>query len=170
MSENEDIDPMCSQCQSRCCRYFCFEIDKPDSFEEFENLRWFILHEGISIHVDEGDWFISIDNKCKWLAENGRCNNYENRPSICRKYTTENCDATGGDYEYDELFETAEQIAEYARKKLGHKKYEKALAKLRGKASPESLTEEHHPPTPKKKDTGKSKAKGKDKAKDKAKG
>jgi len=166
MSEDEAIDPMCSQCQSKCCRYFCFEIDKPDSFEEFENLRWFILHEGITIHVDEGDWFMSVNNKCKWLADDGRCINYENRPMICRGYTTENCDATGGDYEYDELFETADQIAEYARKKLGRKKYEKALAKLRGESSTKTSTKEHRPPKPKKKDTGKikDKPKGKDKA------
>ena len=129
---SEEIDLMCRQCQSKCCRYFCFEIDEPEDFEEFENLRWFVLHEGISVHVDEGKWFISIDNKCRNLAEDGRCTDYENRPLICRKYTTDGCDATGGDYEYDELFTTAEQVAKYARKKLGKKKYDKQWARMCG--------------------------------------
>lgn len=159
MSEN--IDPMCRQCQAKCCRYFCFQIDEPDSFEEFENLRWFMLHEGISIHIDEGNWFISIDNKCKYLADDGRCLNYDSRPAICRKYTTDGCDATGGDYEYDEQFETAEQVAAYARKKLGRKKYDKAWAKLCAASSAEPSTKEERHDKPKKKDKGKAKDKSK---------
>jgi len=166
---SEDIDPMCRRCQSKCCRYFCFEIDKPDSFEEFENLRWFILHEGVSIHVDKGDWFISINNKCKWLADDGRCINYDNRPMICREYTTDACDATGGDYQYDELFEAAEQIAAYARKKLGRKKYDKAWAKLCAAPSAKPSTKQGRDAKPKKKNAGKIKDKGKGKGKGKGK-
>lgn len=169
---SQDIDPMCRQCQSKCCRYFCFQIDEPNSFEEFENLRWFLLHEGISIHIDEGNWFISISNKCKHLDDDGRCLSYDSRPVICRKYTTDGCDATGGDYEYDELFESAEQVAAYARQKLGHKKYDKAWAKVCAASSTEPSTKEDRDAKPKKKDEGKIKDKGKEKSKgkDKSKG
>ena len=131
-----DIDKTCLQCGAKCCRYFCFEIDQPDTFEEFENLRWFLLHEGITIHVDEGKWFISIDNPCKNLTPEGRCSDYANRPMICRAYSIEGCDATGGDYEYEELFTKPEQIAAYARKALGGRKYDKHWAKMCGLPKP----------------------------------
>lgn len=136
---SEDVDPLCRQCQAKCCRYFCFQIDTPESFEEFENLRWFLLHEGIGIHIDEGNWFISIDNKCRNLAADGRCVDYANRPVICRQYHTDGCDATSGDYEYDELFTSAEQIAAYARKKLGGAKYDKAWSKACKQADTKAL-------------------------------
>ncbi len=166
---NEKIDLLCRQCNSKCCRYFCFEIDEPDCFDEFDNLRWFLLHEGISVHIDEGSWFISIANKCKQLADDGRCLEYETRPAICRDYTTESCDETGGDYDYEELFETADQIAAYARKTLGRKKYDKAWAKMCAKPSDECSAEKDKPSKSKKKEKKKEKKK-KDKKKDKKKG
>jgi Fe-S-cluster containining protein len=167
---SKDIDPACRQCQSKCCRYFCFQIDEPDSFESFENLRWFLLHEGITIHIDEGNWFISVNNKCNYLGDDGQCLSYDTRPLICRKYTTDGCDATGDDYEYDELFESPEQVAAYARQTLGHKKYDKAWAKLCAASSAEPSAKEDCHAESKKKDAGKVKNKGKDKSKGKGKG
>lgn len=123
----------CSACNARCCRYFCFEIDEPETFEEFEDVRWYLLHENVTVHIDEGDWYISILNACKELGEDNRCGSYEDRPLICRSYSQDNCDATGGDYEYEQLFETPEQLEAYARETLGDKKYEKARDKARAK-------------------------------------
>lgn len=132
-----EIDKLCVSCGAKCCRYFCFEVDKPDTFEEFQNLRWFLLHEGITIHVDEGKWFISIDNKCKNLTDTGLCADYERRPMICRTYSADGCDAVEGDYEYEQLFTTEDEIIAYARKTLGEYKYDKQWAKLCGLPKPE---------------------------------
>ncbi len=115
----------CLKCGSRCCRYFCFEIDVPTDYEEFEDLRWYLCHEGVTIHVDEGDWYISIANSCKMLGEDGRCMIYENRPLICRKYSMSNCDFTEGGYDYEHEFKSPEELDAYARKELGEKEYEK---------------------------------------------
>ena len=127
------IHTMCGKCGGKCCQYFCFEIDTPDTFEEFENLRWFLLHEGITIHIDEGHWYISIANRCKSLADDGRCLTYEDRPLICRRYDMDNCDFASGDYEYEQLFETPEQIERHARKALGKKAWRKAENKAHAK-------------------------------------
>ena len=132
---SEDISEMCKQCGAKCCRYFCFQIDQPNGFEEFDDLRWFLMHEGISIHIDDGDWYISIPNPCKSLTEDGQCAAYENRPLICRKYSHGNCDFTGGDYGYTEEFRSAEDIEEYAMKTLGKKAYRKARDKAYAKAA-----------------------------------
>ena len=126
----------CQECGAKCCRYFCFEIDEPDTYEEFDDIRWFVLHKGISVHIDEdGDWYISIANRCKALGRDDRCKRYEDRPLICRKYTDENCDHTSGDYGYKELFNAPEDIDRYARNALGEKKFDKERKKVRTKGA-----------------------------------
>ena len=127
-----DVHSMCAECGGKCCRYFCFQIDAPDTFEEFDDIRWFLLHENISVHIEEGDWYISIANKCNALVPDGqstKCSIYEDRPVICRGYSRDNCDHTGGDYEYDEQFDTPEDLEKYAKKVLGKKAYKKAKEK-----------------------------------------
>ncbi len=119
----------CLKCGSKCCRYFCFEIEAPDDYEEYEDLRWYLCHEGVSIHIDEGDWYISIANKCKMLGEDGRCMIYENRPLICRKYSLNNCDFTDGGYDYEHEFRKPEDLDAHARRELGDKEYERQKKK-----------------------------------------
>ena len=123
----------CKECGAKCCKYFCFEIDEPDCFEEFDDIRWYLCHKGVSVHIDEGDWFISIANRCNMLETDNGCRMYEDRPIICRKYDPDNCDHTGGDYGYDEEFTRPEQIDAYARKTLGEAKYERDRARMRAK-------------------------------------
>lgn len=132
----------CDKCNALCCQYFCFEIDKPDEYDDFEDIRWYLCHTGVSVHVDEeGDWYIQIANKCDKLDENNRCVIYEDRPLICRSYSGDNCELTGSDYGYVDEFMTPEQLDDYARKTLGQEAYERAMIKLRAKAGGVSKTE-----------------------------
>jgi Fe-S-cluster containining protein len=128
------MNSQCEACQAKCCRYFCFQIDTPDSFEQYEHIRWFVLHEGVTVHVDKGDWYISIARPCREVSPEGRCQVYDQRPLICRKYSTGNCDYTSGDYEYEATFERPEDVEAYAMKAMGPEKFlkerDKALAKL----------------------------------------
>jgi len=128
------MNDQCDGCDARCCRYFCFEIDKPERYEDFDDIRWFLLHEGISIHIDEGDWYISIENRCKALGPDNRCKIYDDRPLICRKYSLRDCDRTIGDYGYEALFRTPEELEAYARQAMGERRYEMAKAEERAKA------------------------------------
>lgn len=129
------MDEQCGQCDSSCCRYYCFEIDKPDTYEEFEDVRWYLTHAKTSVHIDEdGDWCILIENPCTWLEQTPRglrCRNYEHRPLICRKFSPASCEFTRGGYDYEELFETPEQLEAYARRMLGEEAYEQAQAAAR---------------------------------------
>lgn len=124
----------CHKC-ARCCRYFCFEIDEPDTYDEFEDIRWYLCHEGVSVHIDEGDWFISIENRCKMLGQDDRCTIYAKRPLMCSTYDPDSCDYTDDDYGYDEEFLTPEEIERYARRKLGNAAYNRAKAKAWAKLS-----------------------------------
>jgi len=128
------MNDQCRECDAKCCRYFSFEIEKPRSYEDFEDIRWFLMHEGISVHVDEGDWYISIENACKALGPGNRCDAYEDRPLICRNYNVHDCDQTEGKYGYEALFRTPEELEEHARKALGERQYECAKAAARAKA------------------------------------
>lgn len=124
----------CDKCNALCCKYFCFEIDEPDDYDEFENVRWYLCHEGVSVHVDEdGDWYIQIANTCTKLTSDGRCAIYEDRPLICRSYSGANCEATGNDYGYREEFNSPEQLVDYARKVLGENKYNSQMVRERAK-------------------------------------
>ncbi len=119
----------CRECGGKCCAYFCFEIDEPTDYDDFDDVRWFLLHENVSVHVDQSDWYISIANRCKMLGENNECLAYEARPTLCRKYDPATCDHTSGDYDYEEDFRTAEEIEAYARKTLGAAKFDRARVK-----------------------------------------
>jgi len=122
----------CAKCGAKCCTYFCFEIDEPTDYDEFEDIRWFLLHHDVSVHVDDGDWFISIGNRCRMLGLDNECMAYETRPTICRTYNPAKCDHTDGDYGYDAEFTTAEELEAYARKTLGARKFDRARAKAWG--------------------------------------
>jgi len=126
-------DP-CDKCKALCCQYFCFEIDEPDDYDEFEDIRWYLCHEGVSIHVDDDDdWYIQIENKCKMLDENHRCTIYDNRPIICRNYDYATCETNGDDYGYVEEFTTPQQLDAYTRKTLGVRVYEREMVNKRAK-------------------------------------
>ncbi|MDY6914204.1 MAG: YkgJ family cysteine cluster protein [Planctomycetota bacterium] len=124
----------CRECGAKCCKYFCFEIDEPDTYEELEDVRWYLCHKGVTVHIDEDDdWYISIDNRCKMLAADNRCKIYDDRPLICRDYDLADCDHSGGDYDYKAFFKSPEELEAYARKLLGKKKFEAAKIKARAK-------------------------------------
>lgn len=134
------MSKLCKECGAKCCQYFCFEIDEPDDCEEFEDVRWYLAHENVSVHIDEdGDWYISLANRCRYLGPDGRCADYDNRPLICRTYDMDGCDHTGGDYAYQEEFTAPEQIEAYAKKTLGEKSFTNARDKQRAKLEKKHL-------------------------------
>jgi Fe-S-cluster containining protein len=128
----------CRKCDASCCRYFSFQIDRPDSYEEFENIRWYLMHKGVSVHVDfDGDWYIRLDNRCKMLVntpQGPRCREYASRPIVCRRFAPDTCDFAAGGFAYDELFTTPQQLEAYARRMLGEAEFDAACDAVRGKA------------------------------------
>jgi Fe-S-cluster containining protein len=101
-----------------CCRYFVLEIDKPESRRQFDDVRWYLVHEGTFVFIEKKKWYLGVYARCKHLMADNRCGIYEKRPQICRDYSTENCDYHGGDYGWEKLFSSAEQLEEYAKEKL----------------------------------------------------
>ncbi len=112
---------LCEHCAAACCRYLAIEIDKPTAARDHDDIRWYIMHEDISVFVEEGDWYIQIQTKCKKLGADNLCTIYTTRPDICRDYEAGDCDYNETPYGYDHLFTHAKQIEEYYEKKTGKK-------------------------------------------------
>jgi Fe-S-cluster containining protein len=122
--KREDLKPgevLCEYCTAKCCRYFALPIDTPDTREEFDYLRWYMIHGRVSLFVDEGTWYLMVHADCRHLLPDNRCGIYETRPQICRDYTTENCEYDD-DATYDQFFETPEQLEEFAEAFLPQKR------------------------------------------------
>ena len=112
---------LCEHCTAACCRYLALPLDSPRSTRDYDDMRWYLMHEGISIFVEEGDWYVQLQAKCKNLAADNRCGVYETRPAICREYEAKDCDYSGKPYGYDQLFTHPSQLEAYYEQRRGKK-------------------------------------------------
>ena len=116
----------CEKCRGLCCRYFALPIETPETREDYDDIRWYLSHEDISIFVEDGDWYLSVSRKCRHLSEkNHTCLIYDRRPKICRKYRHANCDAVLGEYDYELHFTSDREMDEYIRIKFDNNVTEK---------------------------------------------
>jgi Fe-S-cluster containining protein len=104
---------LCDHCTAKCCKYFALPIDKPKDRQDYEFIRWYLMHDRASVFVEDRTWYLLIHTTCKHLQSDHRCGIYHERPQICRDYSTDNCEYDDT-WTYDQYFETSEQIAEYA--------------------------------------------------------
>jgi Fe-S-cluster containining protein len=137
---------LCDRCAALCCRYFALPIDNPDCRRDFDNIRWYLVHENVVVFVEKKQWYIGIMNRCKHLQSDNRCEIYETRPQLCRSYSTDNCDYHGGDYNYEHLFTSADDLWTFAldflakqrqtKQKRKSRRRTRALVKLNGSSLP----------------------------------
>lgn len=131
----EELRPgevLCDYCTAKCCRYFALVIDTPKTRQDFEFIRWYLLHELATVFTEDDRWYLLMHTPCSQLRPDNRCGIYEERPDICREYSTDNCEYDDN-YLYDRYFETPEQVAEYSEAVLTRGK---ANSSLRGPRPP----------------------------------
>lgn len=104
---------VCDHCVGKCCRYFCLEIDTPTTWDDYDSIRWYLAHGQTLVYVDDAKWHLVVFTKCQYLRADNRCGIYHNRPRICRDYSEAECEYEV-DWQFDKVFETPEQIWEYA--------------------------------------------------------
>lgn len=110
----------CAQCGALCCRYMAIEVDPPETAEDDDDVRWYLLHRNVRVLIDrEGDWLVAFDTPCAKLGPDGRCQDYENRPLLCRSYPhgNEPCEFEGG--MFVEEFTTVEEFAAWRQRNGG---------------------------------------------------
>jgi Fe-S-cluster containining protein len=119
----------CGKCTGLCCRYFALPIDKPKTREDFDDIRWYLCHERVSIFVEDGMWYISMKNECRHLTDTHQCAIYARRPVVCRGYKKEDCDYVEGEYCYDLHFTNDKEMDEYINIKFDNNVTEKQRLK-----------------------------------------
>ncbi|MCF7958763.1 MAG: YkgJ family cysteine cluster protein [Phycisphaerae bacterium] len=115
-------ESLCMKCAGLCCKYLALPIETPENKGDFDDIRWYLAHEGISVFVEKEDWYINVATRCKYLDKNNMCDIYETRPKICRAYKEDNCDFHSGDYGYDLHFTSLEDLDDYIQKEWKKKK------------------------------------------------
>ena len=132
MGKNKKV--LCDKCTGLCCRYFALPIETPEDREDYDDIRWYLCHEDVTVFVEDGDWYININNKCRYLSDKDyKCEHYGKRPKICRDYSTKDCDIIEGEYDYELHFVNDRQMAEYIKIKFGNNKTEKARTRKSAK-------------------------------------
>jgi Fe-S-cluster containining protein len=112
---------LCEHCTAVCCTYIALPLETPETRGDFDDIRWFLLHEDISVFVEDGEWYIAMNTRCRHVLSDQRCAIYARRPRVCRKYSTDDCDYHSGDYGWEQHFTSPEQLEAYARRRLGGK-------------------------------------------------
>ncbi|MFQ5415042.1 MAG: YkgJ family cysteine cluster protein [Phycisphaerae bacterium] len=110
---------LCEHCAAACCRYLALPIDKPTSRRDYDDIRWYLMHHGVSLFVEDGDWYIQFQTTCKNLGPDNLCGIYASRPEICSEYEPGQCDYSGSDYGYDLHFTHHRQIEDYYHARTG---------------------------------------------------
>jgi uncharacterized protein len=103
---------LCEYCTAKCCRYFALPIDTPETFKDYEYVRWYLLHDRATVFKGDDDWYLLVHTVCEHLEPDNRCGIYETRPPICREYSIKNCEYED-DWTYEFYLETAQQVEEY---------------------------------------------------------
>lgn len=122
---------LCEHCTAVCCRYIALPLDNPESAADYEDIRWFLLHAGVSVFVEDGDWYIAFETKCRHLQPDQRCAIYATRPKVCRAYSTEECDYHSGDYGWQQHFTSPEHLEAYARAQLSARRGKRQSSRRR---------------------------------------
>ncbi len=105
----------CIQCDALCCRYIAVEIDEPTTKQDFDNIRWYLLHKKVQVFTShDDDWYIETVTDCEWLGEDHRCLHYEDRPRLCRDHGSDEdilCEHVDSPYKL--LFKNIESFEAY---------------------------------------------------------
>lgn len=125
---------LCDQCAALCCRYISLPIDNPTTRKDYDDIRWYLIHQNIVVYIEKKQWYVGVLNRCKHLQDDNLCGIYETRPGVCRKYTTDNCDYHGGEYDFEQLFTSAEHLMAYAETKLEEERAKKRTQRRRATA------------------------------------
>jgi uncharacterized protein len=124
-------DVLCDHCVGKCCRYFSLPIETPTTWDDYDAIRWYLAHGQTLVYVEEGTWYLVVMTRCNYLLPDYRCGIYHDRPKICRDYTTKDCEYDD-DWIFTKVFETPEQLWEYAEAILPPRTRPKEAARTAG--------------------------------------
>ena len=112
----EELKPgecLCDLCTGRCCRYFSLPIDNPTTWDDYDSIRWYLAHGRTLIYVEKEQWYLLVMTRC--TVPDGRrplrhlLESPQDLPRIHDRQLR-----IRRRWSFDKVFETPEQIWEYA--------------------------------------------------------
>lgn len=122
----------CEHCTGHCCKYLALPLESPETARDYDDMRWYLMHQGVTIFVEDGEWYIQVSTTCTHLQPDNLCGIYSTRPQICRDYKSGECDYSDGSYGYDHLFTHVDQLEAYAKEHLRKRRKPKRKTKNPG--------------------------------------
>ena len=104
----------CHECGGKCCKYFAWEIDTPKTAADWDHIRWLASHARTSAYLEDGVWYMFVQEPCEHLDDAGRCMIYKRRPRTCREYPRDECEGHG-DWKPQPHLRSAEEVEDYYR-------------------------------------------------------
>jgi uncharacterized protein len=120
-SKEKTSSPDCSTCNGLCCRHIAMHLDTPKTKTDWDNLRWYLLHEKVRVGVDhDKNWLIEFLSSCRYLRPDHKCGIYEKRPRICKIFPgSDTCEHHDPSPVYKVSFETESELTGWLdRKKI----------------------------------------------------
>jgi Fe-S-cluster containining protein len=123
----------CEECKGACCKDVAIEIDEPEDFDDFEDIKWLIAHENVNVYLDnEHDWLVEFKTRCKFLDEKNRCKIYHNRYKVCGEHDPISCVSNGNGRHHKMIFRNERDVDKYMKKIGFYKNYKSKKKKMNG--------------------------------------
>lgn len=115
----KDQFTICTQdCRGRCCRYISVPVDTPLGHDDWDEMRWWLAHEGVTVSKDEDGWMLHVPTRCGNLRSDNACGIYPYHMDTCKDYDAKDCEFTGP-LDYELMLESELDLARYIeRRKL----------------------------------------------------
>lgn len=89
----ENVTGHCQRvCGAKCCRYITVFLPAPRRKVDFDELSWFLAHEGVTVYVRGRRWHLEVATPCRYLTPDNLCAIYERRPDVCRQHDPRECE------------------------------------------------------------------------------
>ena len=129
---------ICTQhCGGACCRYITVAVPAPRGENDWDEVRWWLAHEGMMVTKDEDGWMLHVESRCRHLQPDNRCGIYEHRMTTCEEYDPQACDYPGP-VEYTVTLRTEADLADYLEHR-GLKRGARVAASIRAAADARSV-------------------------------
>jgi Fe-S-cluster containining protein len=108
---------ICTQdCGARCCRYLTVEVPAPRAKADWDEMRWWLAHEGVMVSKDEDGWLLHVQTRCTNLRTDNACGVYPHHMNTCKSYDAETCEFTGP-LDYHVLLQSELDLARHIEKR-----------------------------------------------------
>lgn len=99
-------------CGGACCRYVTVAIPPPRSVADWDEVRWWLAHQGTMVTHDHDGWMLHVETRCGHLRPDNACRVYPDRMLACEDHDPTDCEYTG-DVPFDVLLRSEIDLARH---------------------------------------------------------